>query len=441
MRPLLLLYPQSSSGSFRLSTSTHTAQRIASSAISFRLPSASISAAASFRLTPVFHFRFRLSLGRPFHFLSSASFPLSDPRCFSFLSSASVLDSDYSAFCSSFPSLPGSASQLLPRCPSPLSLPRLPLSLQPDFSCLPSRFLYLASLFVSFRSSLLRSHSRSTGAYLPFSLPAFSTSDSLPFVRSSSASSYSAFCSSFPSLPGFASQLLSRCPSPLSLPRFPLSLRPDFSCLPSRFLYLASLMVSFRPSLIRSRSCSSGAYLVLSLSVFSLPFRFLSSASLPVLATQPLFLPFLFLPVSPSQWVFFGASLLLSLLWFSPFSPTWFPMPSFPALRTQLPVCFLSPFPDSLPQLFLRCFPHALAFGLFPFLPLPFVCFRSGSGYLASVSSFPLSSRFPLTVGLLRCSLSALASLVFPVLPDLISHVLFPGSSYSASCSFPFALP
>ena len=41
----------------------------------------------------------------------------------------------------------------------------------------------------------------------------------------------------------------------------------------------------------------------LSLSVCSLPIGFLSSAFLPVLATQPLFLPFLFLPVSASQWL------------------------------------------------------------------------------------------------------------------------------------------
>ena len=46
-----------------------------SSAISFRLPSVSIPATASFRLAFVFYFRFRLSLGFPFHnfrcFLSS----------------------------------------------------------------------------------------------------------------------------------------------------------------------------------------------------------------------------------------------------------------------------------------------------------------------------------------------------------------------------------
>ena len=70
-------------------------------------------------------------------------------------------------------------------------------------------------------------------------------------------------------------------------------------------------------------------------------------------------------------------------------------MPSFQVLRTWLPVCFLSPFPDSLPQLFLRCLPHALAFGLSPSDPLPFVRFSSGSGYSASVSSFPLFPALP----------------------------------------------
>ena len=71
---------------------------------------------------------------------------------------------------------------------------------------------------------------------------------------------------------------------------------------------------------------------------------FLSSASVPVLTTQPLFLLFLFLPVFPSQWF-------------------------------------------------------------------------------------------------LRCSSSAFASLVSPVLSSLISHAFLPGSRYSAFCLFPFILP
>ena len=102
-------------------------------------------------------------------------------------------------------------------------------------------------------------------------------------------------------------------------------------------------------------------------------------------------------------------------------------------LSFQIPVLgstvgFLSPFPDSLPQLFLRCLPCAFAFGLFPFLPLSFVRFRSGSGYSASVSSFPLSSRFCLTVA--SSVLPVLLSLpwLFPVLSSLISHAFLPGS-------------
>ena len=223
----------------------------------------------------------------------------------------------------------------------------------------------MAPLFVSFCSSLLRSHSRSTGAYFPFSLSVFSTSSSLSFVRFPSASSYSAFCSSFPSLLGSALQLLPRCPSPLSLPRFPLSLQPDFSCLPSRFLYSASLMVSFHPSLIHSRSCSSGAYLVLSLSVFPLSFHILSSASVPVLTTQPLFLPFLFFPALPHSG-FSGATSL-------PFGFLAFPLPFHPVscvsllfLSTQL-----SAFPFSVHCLASQWLPQCLSLLPFDFWPFP----------------------------------------------------------------------
>ena len=64
---------------------------------------------------------------------------------------------------------------------------------------------------------------------------------------------------------------------------------------------------------------------MLSLSVFPLPFHVLSSASLPVPATQPLLLPFLFLPVFASQWLPQCAlSALASLA---------FPVPSDPVSR------------------------------------------------------------------------------------------------------------
>ena len=69
-----------------------TAWRIASSAISFRLPPDSISADASPDSPLSSDFLWAVHSTA-----CAASFPLSDLRCFGFLSSASVLDSDYSA--------------------------------------------------------------------------------------------------------------------------------------------------------------------------------------------------------------------------------------------------------------------------------------------------------------------------------------------------------
>ena len=195
-----------------------------------------------------------LPLSRPV----AASASLSDPRCFRALSTASVLGSDYSASVSSFPCfLSPPHSGFLSAAP-PLSLPGFPRSLLPGFPCIPSRFRYSASPYVSFRPSLIRSHDRSSGAHFQLSLSMFSASRSLPFVRSRSASGYSACCFFLSVLPASASQWLPRCASPLSLPGFPRSSRPDLSCLLSRFPYSALLFVSFRPTLLRSRSRSTG---------------------------------------------------------------------------------------------------------------------------------------------------------------------------------------
>ena len=101
-----------------------------------------------------------------------------------------------------------------------------------------------------------------------------------------------------------------------------------------QILVLGFLFVSFHPSRFRSHSCSTGASLLLSLSGFPLSIRFLSSASLPGLTTQPLFLPFLFLPVSPSQRVFFGAASL-------PFGFLAFPLPFRPVSRASLSLLVL----------------------------------------------------------------------------------------------------
>ena len=100
-------------------------------------------------------------------------------------------------------------------------------------------------------------------------------------------SDYSASVSSFPSLHRSASQWLSGCFLPLSLPDLPLSSPPGFPCFASSFQYSAFLYVSFHPSLIRSHSCSSGACFRIfrfpSGSFRPLParFRLLSSTVLP----------------------------------------------------------------------------------------------------------------------------------------------------------------
>ena len=188
---------------------------------------------------------------------------------------------------------------MLSRCPSPLSLPRFPLSLRPDFSCLPSRFLYSASLFVSFRPSLIRSHSCSSGASLVLSLSGFSASLPVPFVPFFSASGYLASVSSFP----LSSRFRLTVASPVLRLRlrflsFPRSFQPGFPCFLSRFPYSAFclfpfVLPSFAPTAVplvltlcfRFRSCPG-------------PFRFLSSAS-SVPTTQPSALSFPFIPASP----------------------------------------------------------------------------------------------------------------------------------------------
>ena len=154
----------------------------------------------------------------------------------------------------------------------------LPRSLLPGFPCIPSRFRYSASPYVSFRPSLIRSHDRSSGASLTLSPSGFSASLPLPFVRFRSASGYSARCFFLSALPGSASQWLPRCAaSALASTVFPV--RPGLvshALLP--VLVLGFLFVSFRPSRLRSHSCSTGA---------SLLFRFRFSSGLFRLPSAP----------------------------------------------------------------------------------------------------------------------------------------------------------
>ena len=137
----------------------------------------------------------------------------------------------------------------------------------------------LGSLFVSFRPSLIRSHSCSSGAPLTLSPSGFSASLPVSFVPFCSASGYSAFCFFLSALPGSASQWLPRCAASTHASTvFPVC--PSLvshALLP--VLVLGSLFVSFRPSSLRSHSCSTSACLLLSPSAF---FPFLPVSFVPV---------------------------------------------------------------------------------------------------------------------------------------------------------------
>ena len=81
-------------------------------------------------------------------------------------------------------------------------------------------------------------------------------------------------------------------------------------------------------------------------------------------------------------------------------------MPSFPVLRTRLPVRFLSSFPVSLPQPFHRCFPSfplSLLFRAFRLLSAFFRPLLLASDYSAFCSFFSLLPVFPWQ-RFLRCS-------------------------------------
>ena len=115
-------------------------------------------------------------------------------------------------------------------------------------------------------------------------------------------------------------------------------------------------------------------------------------------------------------------------------------MPSF-----QVPVLgslFVSFRPSLIrfPQLFLRCLPSALAFGLSASRPLPFVRFRSASGYSALCffrSPLPgLASQ-----RLFRCLGSSFRLPRSPPSPPPGFPCFVSGFRYLASCSFPFIPP
>ena len=194
-----------------------------------------------------------------------------------FLSSPSPCTYGYSASCSSFQPSIGSASQWLSQRPALSSRILRIFPFHPVWFPIQSfRFCLFSSLFVSFRSSLLRSHSRSTGARFssPSSPPVpscVSPCRSLPFVHVRFRASLLSLCFFLSLHPGFPSQLVLRCQS------FRRSFRL-FPCVSFRPWYSASLQ--FLSPLLRFRltgatsSADLSLWIAPSSSAVPLGFRF-----------------------------------------------------------------------------------------------------------------------------------------------------------------------
>ena len=184
---------------------------------------------------------------------------------------------------------------------------------------------------------------------------------------------------------------------------------------------LSFLFVSFRPSLLRSHSCSTGACLLLSLSAFPLLFplsfvRFCSGSDYSALCSS-----FPFFPVSPLSG-FPGARFRFRFFAF-PFLSSLISHAFLPGSRTRLSVCFLSPFPDSLPtavpQVLTLCFRfRSFRFPSAFFRPLPLRFWLLSLLFLPFPSSWPrLSVAFPVLRFFLSASpFSTFSSAWFPML-------------------------
>ena len=210
--------------------------------------------------------------------------------------------------------------------------------------------------------------------------------------------------------------------------------------LPARPCFLFQLALSFLASLgFHFHGLAPFPLLFLTSAVFA-PFR---SLQFWILTTQPLFFLSALFTLPPHSCFHAAPSFLSSLRSFL-FSPGWFPVRSFRFCLLGFAVRFLSPFPDSLPQLFLRCLLPAFAFRIFRFpsaffRPLLF-CFR-----LLSLLFLPFrSSRFCLTVADPVPHLRS-RFLAFPVPSRLVSHPFSPGFRTRLSVgflsSFPASLP
>ena len=154
------------------------------------------------------------------------------------------------------------------------------------------------------------------------------------------------------------------------------------------------LYVSFRPTLLHSHSRSTGACLTLSYSAFSLLFRFLSSASDPLLATQP--------SVSSVPLIHISASQQLPCFSHSAFAFRLFHLPFHPVSRASLQISVLGSrlFPFVLPSFAPTAVPLVLTLHLFRAfcLTVPFLSSvpALGCDYSAFCNFFSLHPCFPM---------------------------------------------
>ena len=217
----------------------------------------------STQLSVCFLSYFPVSLPQLFHRCFPFGSLLWDQRlAFTHLSTASALASHYSASVLPFPSLPRFASQLafqvLRIC---FSFFGFLLSVPPGFPCVPFRFWYLA--FCLFPFALPCFAPTAVRQVLAFRFPSgILLGFRLSFVHFHFRFRLLSLCSSFSEFPCFALQPAFQVLLTLfSLRQLSPFVTPGFPCVSPGSSVLGFLFVSFRPSLLRSHSCSAGARL------------------------------------------------------------------------------------------------------------------------------------------------------------------------------------
>ena len=331
------------------------------------------------------------------------------PFRFRFLSSASASLPATGPSVSSFPFYPFLPHSGFFGARLPLSLLTFPRSFQPDFSCFLSRFSY--SDFCWFPFVLPCFAPAAVPQVIPFQIspPGPMLDFSLSFVRFRFSISLLSLCFFLSFLRPFLPHSgFSGGPFRSRFLGFPRSFRPGLPCFLSRFLYSASCLFPFVLPCFAPTAVPQVLAFCFRFRPFPFPAGFFRPLAVPVLTTQPSVLLFPFFLFPPLRG-FLSAPLSLSFLRLFPVQSCLISHAFLPGSGTQLSVCFLSPFPDSLPtavpQVLTLCF-------RFRYFPLSFRFLSSPS--VSPPATQPLflpfpSSSFRLTVAsaMLRFFLSA----------------------------------